>query len=142
MLPYLKIRVIRAIRVVYFSPRITLISRMQLSLKIRVIRAIRIVYLSPRISLISRMQLFFKIRVIRAIRVVYFHHELLESHECSRVYNSCDSRDSCCFPSPRISRISRMLLFFKIRLIRLIRVVYFHHKYPESHECCCVFRFV
>ena len=39
--------------------------------KIRVIRAIRVVYLSPRISLISRMQLFFKIRVIRAIRVVF-----------------------------------------------------------------------
>ena len=39
--------------------------------KIRVIRAIRVVYLSPRISRISRMQLFFKIRVIRAIRVVF-----------------------------------------------------------------------
>ena len=39
--------------------------------KIRVIRAIRVVYLSPRITRISRMQLFFKIRVIRAIRVVY-----------------------------------------------------------------------
>ena len=38
--------------------------------KIRVIRAIRVVYLSPRITLISRMQLFFKIRVIRLIRVV------------------------------------------------------------------------
>ena len=38
--------------------------------KIRVIRAIRVVYFSPRITLISRMQLFFKIRVIRLIRVV------------------------------------------------------------------------
>ena len=63
--------IIRAIRVVYFSPRITLISRMLQCFKIRVIRAIRVVYLSPRITRISRMQLFFKIRVIRAIRVVY-----------------------------------------------------------------------
>ena len=35
--------------------------------KIRVIRAIRVVYLSPRITLISRMLLFFKIRVIRVV---------------------------------------------------------------------------
>ena len=71
MLQCFKIRVIRAIRVVYLSPRISLISRMQLFFKIRVIRAIRVVYISPRISLISRMLLFFKIRVIRVIRVVY-----------------------------------------------------------------------
>ena len=45
--------------------------------KIRVIREIRVVYFSPRITLISRMLLFFKICVIRLIRVVYFHHELL-----------------------------------------------------------------
>ena len=50
---------------------------MLLCLSIRVNRAIRVVYLSPRITQISRMQLFFKIRVIRAIRVVYFHYELL-----------------------------------------------------------------
>ena len=40
------ISVIRAIRVVYFSPRITLISRMLQCFKIRVIRAIRVVFLS------------------------------------------------------------------------------------------------
>ena len=39
--------------------------------KIRVIRAIRVVYLSPRITLISRMLQCFKIRVICAIRVVF-----------------------------------------------------------------------
>ena len=50
---------------------------MLLFFKICVIRLIRVVYLSPRISRISRMLLFFKIRVIRLIRVVYFHHELL-----------------------------------------------------------------
>ena len=50
---------------------------MQLFFKIRVIRAIRVVYLSPRITLISRMLQCFKIRVIRAIRVVSLHHELL-----------------------------------------------------------------
>ena len=44
---------------------------MQLFFKIRVIRAIRVVYFSPRITLISRMLQCFKIRVIRAIRVVY-----------------------------------------------------------------------
>ena len=71
MLQCFKIRVIRAIRVVYLSPRISLISRMQLFFKIRVIRAIRVVYFSPRITLISRMLQCFKIRVIRAIRVVY-----------------------------------------------------------------------
>ena len=61
---------IRVIRVVYLSPRISRISRMLQFFKIRVIRAIRVVYFSPRITLISRMQLCFKIRVIRAIRVV------------------------------------------------------------------------
>ena len=45
MLLFFKIREIRVIRVVYFSPRITLISRMQLCFKIRVIRAIRVVFL-------------------------------------------------------------------------------------------------
>ena len=80
---FFKIRVIRAIRVVYLSPRITRISRMLQCFKNRVIRAIRVVYLSPRITLISRMLLCFKIRVIRAIRVVYpLHHEYHESHEC------------------------------------------------------------
>ena len=72
MLLCFKIRVICAIRVVYLSPRISRISRMQLFFKIRVIRAIRVVYLFT--TNISRMLQFFKIRVIR---VVYFHHELL-----------------------------------------------------------------
>ena len=35
------------------------------------IRVFRVVYLSPRITLISRMLQFFKIREIRAIRVVF-----------------------------------------------------------------------
>ena len=46
MLLFFKIRVICAIRVVYFSPRITLISRMLQCFKIRVICAIRVVFLS------------------------------------------------------------------------------------------------
>ena len=33
-----------------------------------------------------------------------------------------------------------MLLCFKIRVIRAIRVVSLHHEYPESHECCCFFK--
>ncbi len=46
MLQCFKIRVIRLIRVVYFSPRITRISRMLQCFKIRVICAIRVVFLS------------------------------------------------------------------------------------------------
>ena len=70
------------IRVVYLSPRITLISRMLLCLSIRVIRAIRVVYLfTTNFSNLTNAAVFI-IRVIRAIRIVYL--------------------------SPRISRISRM----------------------------------
>ena len=54
----------------------------------------------------------FLIRVIRAIRVVYLHHELLESHECSCVYNSCDSCDSCCFPfTTNIPNLTNVAVF-------------------------------
>ena len=47
---------------------------MLLFFKIRVIRAIRVVYFSPRITRISRMLQCFKIRVIRAIRGCNYHH--------------------------------------------------------------------
>ena len=62
---------IRVIRVVYLSPRITLISRMLLCLSIRVIRAIRVVYLfTTNFSNLTNAAVFI-IRVIRAIRVVF-----------------------------------------------------------------------
>ena len=96
--------IIRAIRgCLSFTTNISNLTNVAVFI-IRVIRAIRVVSPSPRISLILRMLQCFKIRVIRAIRVVYLHHELLESHECSRVYNSCDS--CCLFFTTNISNLT------------------------------------
>ena len=104
--------------------------------------------ISPRISLslfttnysnLTNAAVFI-IRVIRAIRVVFLHHEFLESHECSCVYNSFDSRDSCCLSfTTNFPNLTNVAVFYNSCDSCDSCCFPLYHEFLESHECSRVY---